>query len=168
MTVLNIWKLYLYFVYFKLYLYFEWSPPVPLKNERNTWKFTYLTSLEALDLLTDGIDRVMPKRTTEAISITIASAATLRVVYAAIFPELIVTEAQVGVLEASESEAFFFALVDAPFRSHFEFREMFFHVAVGFFVFETTLVSWKRKRDVLPSVGGLIVMDEWVHIWIIG
>ena len=33
-TVLNIWKLYLYFVYFKLYLYFEcMSPPVPLKND---------------------------------------------------------------------------------------------------------------------------------------
>ena len=32
-TVLNIRKLYLYFVYFKLYVYFERSPPGPLKND---------------------------------------------------------------------------------------------------------------------------------------
>ena len=63
-TVLNIWKLYLYFklyiyfvyfklyiyfvyfklyiyfVYFKLYVYFEWNPPVPLKNDARaiSWK----------------------------------------------------------------------------------------------------------------------------------
>ena len=31
--VLNIQKLYLYFVYFKLHVYFEWSPPArPLKK----------------------------------------------------------------------------------------------------------------------------------------
>ena len=32
-TVLNIQKLYLYFVYPKLYVYFEWSPQEPLKND---------------------------------------------------------------------------------------------------------------------------------------
>ena len=35
-TVLNIRKLYLYFVYFKLHVYFEWSPPVALKNDART------------------------------------------------------------------------------------------------------------------------------------
>ena len=43
-TVLNIRKLYLYFVYFKLYAnYFEWSLPVSLKEwcARNTWKVAY-------------------------------------------------------------------------------------------------------------------------------
>ena len=32
-TMLNIRKLYLYFVYFKPYVYFEWSPRVFLKND---------------------------------------------------------------------------------------------------------------------------------------
>ena len=31
-TVLNIRKLYLYFFYFELYVYFAWSPTVPLKH----------------------------------------------------------------------------------------------------------------------------------------
>ena len=31
-TVLNIGKLYLYFAYFKLYVYFQWSSPFHLKN----------------------------------------------------------------------------------------------------------------------------------------
>lgn len=30
---MNIWKIYLYFVYFKHYVYVEWSQPVPLKND---------------------------------------------------------------------------------------------------------------------------------------
>ena len=41
-TVLNIQKLYLYFVYFKLYVYFEWSPTVSLKHDaRTTWKVVW-------------------------------------------------------------------------------------------------------------------------------
>ena len=42
LSVINIWKLYLYgFVYFKLYAYFEWIMPVPLKNDaQNAWEAT--------------------------------------------------------------------------------------------------------------------------------
>ena len=40
-TVLNIRKLYLYIVYFKLYVYFEWSLPVPSKNDARATSKNY-------------------------------------------------------------------------------------------------------------------------------
>ena len=41
-AVLNIRKQYLYFVYFKLYVYFEWSPTISLKNYARAYTESFL------------------------------------------------------------------------------------------------------------------------------
>ena len=50
-TVLNIRKLYLYFVYFKLYVYFECSPAVPLKSDMCATPTCRMLSINALHWL---------------------------------------------------------------------------------------------------------------------
>lgn len=83
----------------------------------------------------------MPERTAETILITIATATALGVRYAAIFAKLIATETEVRVLDTSKAEALLLTGMQAPFRRHFKLREMFFHIAMWFSVFITSLVS---------------------------
>ena len=58
-------KLYLYFVYFKLYIYFEWSPTVLLKTDARAtprqWPIMkyYSTSLMSCTLVSQIAERPM-------------------------------------------------------------------------------------------------------------
>lgn len=94
-----------------------------------------------IELHTNGIDRIMPECSTEAIFVPIATAATFAVGHTTIFAKLVATEAQIRILNTSKTISRFLTGMQTPFRCHLELREVFFHITVWLLVFEAALIS---------------------------